>query len=452
MLVAQSPIRWPNPAKMRLAFMSVCGALALAFCLSSTAQQTPATQPKATPPEASQQTAPAETQTTTPLPTAVAQTAAPQAAAPLPGEITEDDLKHMLLGKQLFLRGGYMDNDLNFNESGMLIGHSQHGSFTLNEIQIDKVRLTKHKLELEGTRFGLHFLGALAYEDSSTAVEPLRITPKKKVLKITIDREQVLVRKTKKEAGVKGKEQVAKPARPANVASASPSTSQPALAASAATASQVSPAATEPSDADQLKAGIAAAPEAERPADPASVTATYSPAHAANLLRGAIDRIFAVGIDDRLIASMPDCWKLYYQAVAEKADYRPKDPAVLRQADVDKKARLLSVFQPDSNEFAQADAVSGLALYHTVIGPDGKPREIAVARPIGFGLDENAVESIRKASFEPAIKDGKPVPVLLDLVVEFHIYSKRTAALSKPENASMPAEPSLPGPYSLQHP
>ena len=76
--------------------------------------------------------------------------------------------------------------------------------------------------------------------------------------------------------------------------------------------------------------------------------------------------------------------------------------------------------------------MAGMWLYHVVIGADGKPEEIAVARPIGFGLDESAVESIRKASFQPAIKDGKPVPVLLDLVVEFRIYSKRTAVASEP--------------------
>ena len=86
-----------------------------------------------------------------------------------------------------------------------------------------------------------------------------------------------------------------------------------------------------------------------------------------------------------------------------------------RQANVDEKAKLLSQFEPESNEYAQAAAVAGMALYHVVVGADGKPGEIAVARPIGFGLDENAVESIRKASFSPAMKDGKPVPVLVDL-------------------------------------
>jgi TonB family protein len=117
---------------------------------------------------------------------------------------------------------------------------------------------------------------------------------------------------------------------------------------------------------------------------------------------------------------------------------------------VDKKARLVTNFEPASNEFAQAAAVAGMALYHTVIGPDGKPGEIAVARPIGFGLDENAVEAIRNARFEPAMKNGKAVPVL---------FSKRTAVTDTPtpvdktDSAPQPARtvaPALPGPYSRQ--
>ena len=92
-----------------------------------------------------------------------------------------------------------------------------------------------------------------------------------------------------------------------------------------------------------------------------------------------------------------------------------------------------------------------MALYHAVIGVDGKPEEIAVDRPIGFGLDENAVSTISNASFQPAVKDGKPVPVLLDLLVQFRIYSKRTAVESNTETAGKPASTILPGPYSA-HP
>lgn len=354
---------------------------------------------------------------------------APAATQPKPaqaGAITEEELKQLLVGKPLYLRGGYLDNSLSFSEHGVLIGHSPQGSYTLSAVQIDKVRLSKHKVELTGARYGLHFLGALPSEDPTRAVDRVKITPKKKVLKITIDRELVVTPKKKKAAKTEAHTQK----RPSTDSSIEPA---------------VPP---EASEADQAKVEIAAA--AKQPVDPSSVPRTTSPAHAAKMLKDALDLIFAQGFDERLMSSMPDFWKLYYQAAAAKTDYRPKDPAVLRQNMVDQKARLTSTFEPESNEFAQANGVAGMALYHTVIGVDGKPGEIAVGRPIGFGLDENAVEAIRKASFQPAIKDGKPVPVLLDLVVQFRIYSSRTAA--KPEAAAKPSDTALPGPYSVQHP
>ena len=170
------------------------------------------------------------------------------------------------------------------------------------------------------------------------------------------------------------------------------------------------------------------------------------------MLTEALDQIFAPSLDKRMLAAMPDFWKLYYQAVEAKTDYRPKDPSILRQNTVDRKARLVSTFEPASNEYAQANGVAGMALYHTVIGADGKAGEIAVGRPIGFGLDENAVESIRKASFEPALKDGKPVSVLLDLAVQFRIFSKRTAVVNPVEPAEKSAPSVLPGPYSVPRP
>jgi len=399
---------------------------------------TPAPAPAQTDSQSAPSAAPAEP---TPAPTPAASPSAPARAAE-PAEISEDEIRRLLVGKELFLRGGYLDNDLSFNEHGVLVGHSPQGSYTLSGIQIDKVRLTKHKLELEGQRYGLHFLGALPYEDPTKAVDQVNITPKKKVVKITIDRELVVKPKEKKEKG--------KAARPGQKVGAAP-----APAASTAPAPAVAPAppaeATDtPNTTDEAQAEIAAAPPAERPADANSVTTTTSQAHANKLLQEALDNVFTQGFDSRLMESMPDFWKLYYAAAAAKTDYRPADPAVLRQSMVDQKARLTSTFEPPSNEYAQDHGVAGMCLYHVVIGADGKPGEIAVARPIGFGLDESAVDAIRKATFQPAIKDGKPVPVMLDLVVEFRIYSKRTAVAANP--TQQPPESSLPGPYSAQQP
>jgi len=392
-------------------------------------------------------------------------TAVPQVPTPAPPQTIfappqvvpqEEALKQLLLGKALYLRGGYQDNALSFNEHGQLSGHSAQGSYTLSAIQINKVRLTKHKVELEGIRYGLHFVGQLPYEDPAKAMDRVRITPKKKVVKITIDREMVV--KPKKVKAEK-KAQAVRPALAQTTQATAPQVALP-VEKSEAEQTTASPQTQLPapqvpeekSPAEQLRASIAATPEAERPADAASVTTTTSPEHAARVLSEALDQIFAPSLDKRMLAAMPDFWKLYYQAVEAKTDYRPKDPSILRQNTVDRKARLVSTFEPASNEYAQTNGVAGMALYHTVIGPDGKAGEIAVGRPIGFGLDENAVESIRKASFEPALKDGKPVSVLLDLAVQFRIFSKRTAVVNPVEPAEKSAPSVLPGPYSVPRP
>ena len=79
------------------------------------------------------------------------------------------------------------------------MGHSPQGSYTLSQIQINKVKLSKHKLELEGDRYALHFLGAAPFEDATTATNRVKITPKKKTVRISFDREQVEIPKKKKE-------------------------------------------------------------------------------------------------------------------------------------------------------------------------------------------------------------------------------------------------------------
>ena len=463
-------MRFVAAARFLLAVFAIYGALALISPAiaqqtapteqPSAAQPTPSAAPAAAQaptavPDSAQPPAPAPAEqapATAQAPVAAQASAASQPSAAKPAtkqkpkvtppptfQFTEFEIKQQLVGKPLYLRGGYLDNTLSFNELGALIGESPRGSYTLNGIRIDRVHLGKHQLVLEGARYGLHFLGAAPDEDPTNAsVERVNITPKKKMVKITIDREVVVASKL----GLHGKREKNEDK---NAGDQVPAKSGP------------HPAAADSLDGlsdDQMKAQIAAAQPEERPEDPGSVTATTSPSHAAKVLKDALDRVFALGIDDRLKAAMPAFWKLYYQAAASDTSYRPCDPAVLRQNMVDKKAKLITVLEPQSNEYAQAHAVIGMALYHTVIGADGKPAEIAVGRPIGFGLDENAVESIRKASFEPAIKDGKPVPVLLDLVVQFRIYSDRTAAKPQTDKPveTKPDEPVLPGPYSVQHP
>lgn len=343
---------------------------------------------------------------------------------PNAGAITEDEIRQLLVGKTLYLRKGYLDGSLQFDEHGRLMGSSPEGSFTLCLVEIDKVHLTKRKLELTGSRFGLHFLGALPNEDPTKAVDRVRITPKKKVLKITIDRELVVIPKKKKEKKEAGKTMAMVGAPIASAAAAGAPSAE--------------------SDVTLAK------PQVDTPVPVGTVTTTSSPAHAAHVMREALDTVFSQGLDDRLIASLPSFWKLYFDAAAHQTDFRPADPSIYRQGTVDQPAKLLTRLEPPSNAFAQANGVAGMALYHTIVGADGKPELIVVARPIGFGLDESAANTIRKATFQPAMKGGKTVPVMVDVVVEFRIYSNRTSQASPPgQNAG--SSPILPGPYTAAH-
>jgi TonB family protein len=368
------------------------------------------------------------------------------------GGVSEEALRSQLVGKPLFLRGGYLGDSISFNEHGLPTGHPAAGSYTLSAIEIEKVHLTKHRVELEGSRYALHFLGALPSEDPN-AIDRIKITPKKKTLKISIDRELVIKSKKVKEP---------KKSHSSQPAASPAATGQP-VASSETDAPAATPAAAPQTAAAAPAVPTPAAPEAapdtgpEQPgeqqaADQASVTTTISPAHAAKVLHDALDRIFASGLDEKLRAQMPEFWQLYYQAQAAGTDYRPHDPKVLRSSAVDQQAKLVSSIAPDSNEYAQSSGIAGRALYRAVIGPDGIPAEIAVVRPIGFGLDENAVAAIRKATFQAATKDGQPVAETLDLAVVFRIYSKRTSVSSADPDAVKPAGPIKPGPYSVQQP
>lgn len=77
---------------------------------------------------------------------------------------------------------------------------------------------------------------------------------------------------------------------------------------------------------------------------------------------------------------------------------------------------------PEYSEEARKAKYSGTCMLWLVVGPDGKPRDIKVARTLGLGLDEKAIEAVKNWRFEPALKDGKPVAVQINVEVSFRLY------------------------------
>lgn len=77
---------------------------------------------------------------------------------------------------------------------------------------------------------------------------------------------------------------------------------------------------------------------------------------------------------------------------------------------------------PEYSEEARKAKYQGVCVLWLVVGPDGRPRDIRVARTLGLGLDEKAIEAVKTWRFEPAMKDNKPVAVQINVEVSFRLY------------------------------
>jgi TonB family protein len=84
--------------------------------------------------------------------------------------------------------------------------------------------------------------------------------------------------------------------------------------------------------------------------------------------------------------------------------------------------RALDTPDPEYSEEARKAKYQGTCILWLIVDPNGRPRDIKVARALGMGLDEKAIEAVRNWKFEPAMKDGKPVAVQINVEVNFRLY------------------------------
>jgi TonB family protein len=95
--------------------------------------------------------------------------------------------------------------------------------------------------------------------------------------------------------------------------------------------------------------------------------------------------------------------------VAAAAYGRISEPVLLRKVD------------PDYSEQARSAKVQGMVLVRIDVDEKGDPENLRIARGLGLGLDEKALEAIAKWKFRPGLRDGRPAAMPALIEVQFRL-------------------------------
>lgn len=79
--------------------------------------------------------------------------------------------------------------------------------------------------------------------------------------------------------------------------------------------------------------------------------------------------------------------------------------------------RVEPIYTPE----ARAARISGIVIVEARISESGTVDDVYVMKPLPYGLAEAAAEAVRQWKFRPATQDGKPIPVVFNLTVNFRL-------------------------------
>lgn len=91
-------------------------------------------------------------------------------------------------------------------------------------------------------------------------------------------------------------------------------------------------------------------------------------------------------------------------------------------AQVDQRARLLLKPEPQYTEEARRNQVVGTVTLRAIFSSSGEVVQIRALNTLPFGLTERAIAAARQIKFVPALKNGHPVSVRMQLEYNFNLY------------------------------
>jgi TonB family protein len=82
---------------------------------------------------------------------------------------------------------------------------------------------------------------------------------------------------------------------------------------------------------------------------------------------------------------------------------------------------LLSQTQPEYSDDARKARIQGTVELLVIVNPDGTVKFDTVRQSLGYGLDQRAIDAVKKWKFLPGKKDGKAVATYVSVLVNFSL-------------------------------
>jgi TonB family protein len=122
-------------------------------------------------------------------------------------------------------------------------------------------------------------------------------------------------------------------------------------------------------------------------------------------------------------------------SMAQSEDPRDKKPATpppaVQVGTSSLKPKITYREKAKYTEEARYSLTHGTVVLNVIFRSDGRISDIRVVRGLPDGLTEKAIEAAVKIRFEPAIKDGQPVSVRLNLEFKFQMYDLDERSIRK---------------------
>jgi TonB family protein len=77
--------------------------------------------------------------------------------------------------------------------------------------------------------------------------------------------------------------------------------------------------------------------------------------------------------------------------------------------------------EPVYTETARKARIEGIVIIETIIDRQGNVTDARMLKGLPLGLDQSALDAVKKWKFKPGTLNGQPVPVIFTLTVTFKL-------------------------------